>query len=124
MANDTEKFDEYVQIGFNNYDYAFAVGKWRGSWHGFAVGRMSDGDKMLFFFSGCANMADRDECIKKTCAIALSPEYGYGGISTWMIEENLRAGPEDYRCRACGEICCDSDDHEFQKLYCSFKNKI
>jgi hypothetical protein len=103
---DAELLDPLV-IGDNDLGYTFVVGRLDDRWLGGAIGA-----GMLFVFPeitvGCyLGVSDRETAIRMTSAIAQDPEHGYGGITRWRVDPRLRAAPDDFRCRHCGEVCCD-----------------
>lgn len=100
--------DKQIIIGTNRHGFTFAVGRAGERWIGYAFSG-SDG---VGFDGVCEDgqkgMRDRDEAIRRTSACACDPLYGYG-VDKWMIPEELRGNPEDYRCGVCREVCCGED---------------
>jgi hypothetical protein len=107
---------ERIEVGENDNGYRFAVAKIPGErWIGFA-----DSDYGAFVFPSISEnhimgIAGRELAIKLTGAIAQSIEHGYGGITRWFVEEELRGRPEDFTCDECGEVACDGE--------CSYENE-
>lgn len=105
---------EIVRIGANDYGYWFGVGRMGERYIGFAIGELSNGDRMMFMLPGIAEnhtlgITDRERAVKWTGAIAQDPTYGYGGISRWFVPEELRGKPDDFRCADCEEVGCAGD---------------
>lgn len=102
-------------IGRNEHGYEFGVMLQNGAWWGCAIGTGGDKKQMIFAFPNCDSSdmypahsdAAMKEVIKRTIAYALYPESGYGGISTYFVDESLRAQPRDFICLNCDEFLCD-----------------
>ncbi len=106
------QFDEVWLIGENRYRYRFAVGRLGPRWLGFAIGELEDSNRMLFIFPEVGNgaelgLANRNEAIRLTSAVACDAAQGYGGVDRWMIPPRLRGDPEDFRCQRCAGLNCD-----------------
>lgn len=104
------KLDDGVVIADNEH-YQFCVARNGERWVGFAIGKTTGGQSMMFFFPEIAEgyrlgLASREEAIRMTAAIAQDPGHSFGGVGRWFIPEELRASPEDYRCRDCDEVGC------------------
>jgi hypothetical protein len=110
----SEAISNITKIGENDYGYWFGVGQLEGRWIGFAVGRLDDGNEMVFWFPEIAEghligLADCNEAIKASSAIVQDPSHAYGGIQHWLIPEELRGNPDDYRCGYCCQVGCPGD---------------
>lgn len=109
--------DSAMLIGKNEHGYEFGVMLHSGAWWGCAIGTTGDKNQMVFFFPNCDSTdmypahsdAAKDEVIKRTIAYANYPEGGYGGISTYFVDESLRAVPRDFICLNCDEFLCDGE---------------
>ncbi len=104
-------FSETLMIGSNEHGYSFGVGLLSDRWLGFSIGDDGNVLPMLFVMPEISEdfqlgIPDRDRCIRMAGAIAQDPERNYGGISTWLVAEDLRGDPEDFRCPLCREVCC------------------
>lgn len=100
------KFDQVIWIGVNNA-YEFGVGLAGGRWVGFAAA-----ESTLFVFSEISErhelgLVDVRQAILRTGAIAQDPEQAYGGVDYWLLGNDLRGDPADFRCDFCGAVCCD-----------------
>lgn len=111
-SKQTIQISDSTRIG-TNYDYQFYVGKVCERWIGFARPNVKD-PTGIFVFSQVSEgvylgLTDRNEAIKRTAAFAESDEYGYGGITEWLLDESLRGKPEDYECSLCQTIFCEGE---------------
>lgn len=112
--SEVDDIKNIFKIGENDHGYCFAVGMIHGRWHGFAVGILENGEKMVFFLPGISEghllgVSDRARAIKLTGAIAQSSEHGYGGIERWFVPEELQGKPEDFICEGCQSVGCSGD---------------
>ena len=111
----TPNFDETIKVGANDDGYEFWVGRTGDRWLGFAVGKLhQDGTRGMFVFPELIEdfkmgLADRDDAIRMTGAVAQAVERGYGGIARWSVPIELRGDPEDYRCGDCGDLGCNGE---------------
>lgn len=112
----TIQMAEPVKVGENDHGYLFVVARVTGTtgdrWVGGAVGVGRDGVAMFFVFPEVSDgillgMADRDEAIRLTGALAQDPEGGWGGIERWFVDGDLRGHPENYQCGRCDRVGCD-----------------
>jgi hypothetical protein len=112
-----------------NEHYTFCVARLEGKWVGFATVSkrtlamrrafaeqgLPPTEKIgLFFFAEISDgdalgIEDRAKAILLTGAIAQDPESAYGGVDEWMVANELRGNPDDYRCANCGHVACDRD---------------
>jgi hypothetical protein len=58
-------------------------------------------------------MQDKTMAILLTGALAEDPEHGFGGIDEWLVPEDLRGEPKDFRCDRCGDVGCAGRDCEY-----------
>jgi hypothetical protein len=100
-------FDQLIWIGKNRYGYHFGCGLERGRWLGFALGPMDGTERFMMLFHEVSDdvtigMADRDQAVALTSAIAADPDANYGGVDEWLIPEAMRGDLEKLRCQECG----------------------
>lgn len=84
-----------LKIGENAHGYEFKVGLLGDRWIGYA-----DSAFGAFFFPQVSEgaqmgLTDKNEAIKRTLIVALTPEHGYGGVDTYYVDEALRPTPEE-----------------------------
>lgn len=116
MGNSVD-IKQVTKIGENDYGYWFGVGLLEERWIGFAVGKLEDGNEMVFWFPEIAEghligLSDFDKAVKAASAIAQTPEHAYGGIQRWFIPEEFRGDPDDYRCTGCMNVGCPGDCYD------------
>ena len=130
------KIEEFEFIGRNDY-WQFAVGRCGDRWLGLALEGMaiqaareafrSEGlecqDPYMHIFSEVSDgtnlgMLDKRKAILLVGALAQDSEHDFGGIYAWLVPEELRGKPEDFRCATCGDVgcdgrrCCEEDYHD------------
>ncbi len=91
--------EDPVVIG-RNHHWQFVVGRIDVHWVGAALGDLPNGDRYLHLFHNVSTdfhlgVTDRALAIRRTCACALDPEGGFGGIDEWFIPETERGSLAD-----------------------------
>jgi len=110
------RFEETLLVGENDSGYEFGVGRIGDEWIGFA----KCGHALWWFTMqaprGRLGVPDRDEAIRQTHAYATAPENGYGGITRWFVQEDLRGDADAYRCPRCGAVFCNGECEKYEHL--------
>lgn len=97
-----------VKIGENAHGYEFKVGLLGERWVGYA-----DSSVGSFFFPGVGEehmmgVKDKNDAIKLTLIVALTPEHGYGGVDTYFVDEALRPTEDEVL-----SFVMNSDDDDY-----------
>lgn len=93
--------------------YCWGVGRVGQRWIGFAVGPLiRDVERVLFAIPEISEgvmlgIEDLNRAVRMTSAYAASEESDFGLVTEWLIPEEDRGDPEDYRCDGCGQLFCD-----------------
>ncbi len=124
------KIEAILSVGSNDR-WQFAVAKVGDRWLGVAMEcQFSRAVKVAFAAEGLAvrsgymhvfgevseefelGMKDQTKAILLVGALARDAEQGFGGIDDWLVPEELRGDPDDFRCNNCWAVGCDGRDCE------------